>query len=152
LRLIAKGGDELQRRCLGNAALRATLEARRRKRWAEHFGDAGVHCLEVELGGRWRSPGLGGLLISACEASDSQLLLAVLHSPLSPFPNDGGLALPDTRESQASENQGFHVTLVRDVDLDSVVVVTHAEHDCDGGMNVASLEKALHVGTTNLVL
>jgi hypothetical protein len=67
-------------------------------------------------------------------------LLAVLDSPLSPFPDDGSLAFPYTWRRQTSEDQGLHVALMRDINLDGIIMVTHSKHNCDCGMYIASLK------------
>jgi len=78
-------------------------------------------------------------MTSTSEASNSQLLLAVLHSPFTPFSDDLDLALPHGWEEEACENQRLHKLLVRDINLDGVVVVSQANHDGCRCVNIAIL-------------
>jgi hypothetical protein len=91
-------------------------------------------------------------LACAGKASNSKLLLTVLDRPFSPFPNNGSLSLPNSRESQARQNQGFHITPVRNVDFNGVCVITHAEHDGDSNMDIAAFQKSLNIHAAELFL
>jgi hypothetical protein len=76
----------------------------------------------------------------------------MLNRPFTPFLDNGNLALPDAGESYASEDESLHIHLVRDVNLNAIIEVSHAKHNRHRDVDIAILQETLDIDATELLL